>query len=88
MTRSYLTAEDAALILESGFSPMRCVAEHYDYQQRVRFQVSDSTGKPILTVKDLLKHDFSDPNTLKSMIESWRSDLAQRSFNLHDWSFP
>lgn len=88
MTRSYLTAEIAARIIGSAFAPLRCVAEPWDYGDRIRFQVSDSTGKPALTVGELLKREFSNPRTLESDIKSWRNDVTQLGLTLDPWTFP
>ncbi|WP_223532032.1 hypothetical protein [Pseudomonas sp. BF-R-30] len=85
MTRSYITAEVAAQIIESAFSPLRCVAEPWDYGERVRFRVFDNSDQPVLTVEELLKKQFADANNFKLAIDSCRASLAGRGIVLDQW---
>ncbi|WP_146023677.1 MULTISPECIES: hypothetical protein [unclassified Pseudomonas] len=88
MARSHLTAESATSIIESAFTPLRCVAERWDYGERVRFRVFDSSDEPAFTVEELLKRQFADSSNLKSLIDSWRATLVKRGFVLESWEFP
>ncbi len=88
MIRSHLTADNAALIICSAFTPLRCVAEPWDYGERVRFRVFDSSNEPVFTVDELLKKQFADASSLKSVVNSWRNMLAGRGFDLVHWEFP
>ncbi|VVO30236.1 hypothetical protein [Pseudomonas fluorescens] len=88
MKQTGFSAANAAQIIKLAFAPMRCEAEPWDYDHRIRFRVFDSSDEPALTVEELLKHEFSNASSLESAINSWRSRLAQRGFDLDRWVFP
>ena len=88
MSHLNLTADNAALIICAAFTPLRCVAEPWDYGERVRFRVFDSSDEPVLTVDELLKKQFADAGDLRSVVNSWRTALAERGFELLNWEFP
>jgi len=64
MSKSPLATEDIIRIIESAFTPLRCVAEDWDYGDRIRFRVFDNTDTPLLTQPDLLRRELSDAGHL------------------------
>ncbi|WP_157731454.1 hypothetical protein [Azotobacter chroococcum] len=87
MSRNF-TAESAAQIITLAFTPLRCVAEPWDYGHRVRFRIFDGSDKPVLTIDELVKHQFADAMSLESAINAARSILRERGFSLAPWVFP
>lgn len=82
----YLSPEEAAQIIESAFAPLRCVAEPWDYDHRVKFRVFDAHDQPLLTVEDLVKSQFSNHAKLREAILAARENLAQRGVGLDQWA--
>ncbi|MGH8439260.1 MAG: hypothetical protein ACRERW_09420 [Pseudomonas sp.] len=81
----HLTAIKAAQIVESAFTPLRCVAEPWDYGHRLRFRVFDNSDHPALVVEEMLKNQFSNVDRLVSVISSARDQLIQNGFSLDSW---
>lgn len=82
----YLSPKDAARIIASAFAPLRCVAEPWDYDHRVRFRVFDAQDQPLLTVEDLVKSQFANQAKLREAIVAARENLAQRGVKLDEWT--
>lgn len=83
-----LTAGDAVQIIESAFAPLKCVAHPWDYNHRIRFRVYDTCGDLVLSVEELLKSQFVNPNRLESIINQARSTLAEKGISINAWTFP
>ena len=79
--------EIAVEIIATAFAPLRCIAEAWDYDYRIRFRVFDK-NEPLLNVDEVLKPQFSDPHRLSFIIDEARSNLTNRGFNLTAWQFP
>ncbi|MNM71067.1 hypothetical protein D3C81_827200 [compost metagenome] len=75
---AYITADEAAQILAKAFAPFRCVAEPWDYGERIRFRVFDVDDEPLLTVEELKKKQFSKQEELQAVIATSRARLTQR----------
>ena len=86
--RESIQIEKAIEIIESAFTPLRCVAEPWDSGYRICFRVFDTTNEPLLNVEEILKPQFSDHQRLTFVINEARSNLINRGFNLHIWQFP
>ena len=82
-----LTIEKAASIFASAFSPLRCVAESWDYDNRFRFRVFDG-DEPLLSADDLLRQQVTTSRRLEAAIIHARSNLEERGYALDSWSFP
>ena len=82
-----MTVQQACSIISSAFSPLRCVAEPWDYEYRVRFRVFDG-AEPLLVTPELLKPQVTDARRLESIINQARSRLAERGYTLDPWAYP
>ena len=81
------TIEQASVIFESAFLPLRCVAEAYDHGVRMRFRVYGA-DEPVLSADDLLRSQVTDSRRLKAIIAFARTRLEERGFSLKAWHFP
>lgn len=81
----YLTASEAAKAIETAFAPLRCVAEPFDYEYRVRFRVFESSGQPVLTVEEIVKAHFSNVSRLVDIVTVARDRLSKEGFQLDAW---
>jgi hypothetical protein len=82
----YLSAQEAASIIESAFAPLRCVAEPSDYDYRIRICIFDSNAEPMLRMDDVLRPTFQDAKSLESLLNQIRSRVARRDIELVPWS--
>ena len=74
---TYQAAEEAVRTLEKSFTPLRCVAEVWDYGERIRFRVFDAEDEPLLTVEELGRKHFSKPAELQAVISIARARLTE-----------
>jgi len=69
-------------ILEASFSPFRCVAELYDFDERIRFRVFDKNNKAIITISEkIINEKFSD-TSLKSIIKSTKNEIKKKGYDI------
>ncbi|AOX08685.1 MULTISPECIES: hypothetical protein [Pseudomonas] len=81
----YLSADDAAVIIESAFAPYRCVAEPEDYGNKVSFRIFDHSDGTLHTER-LVSHQFNEKTRLSSSIIETRRSLAERGHKFDDWA--
>lgn len=82
-----LTIEQAAAVIGDAFAPLRCVAEPWDYNSKVRFRVFDG-DEPLLRQEDLTRTMVANPRRLEGAILHAREILMSRGYELAPWSFP
>lgn len=83
-----MNVEDAAEVIGSAFSPLRCVAEPYDYNSKVRFRVFDDNDNSLLRMETLTRSQVADSRRLESIIAHARGNLTNRGYELAPWIFP
>mgnify|MGYP002351185682 CR=1 FL=1 len=81
-----LSAQEAASIIESAFSPLRCVAEPWDHDYRIRFRVFDGNDEPMLRMDEVLRPTFQDAKSLESLLNQIRDRVARKGIGLASWS--
>ncbi|WP_313203068.1 DUF1652 domain-containing protein [Pseudomonas sp.] len=74
---TYQAAEEAVKTLEKSFAPLRCVAEVWDYGERIRFRIFDGDDEPLLTVEEIVRKRFSQPAELQAVISTARARLRE-----------
>lgn len=77
-----LTDKQVKETIEGAFSPLRCVVEMPDYQNRVRFKIFDKSGKSIMHVKGLFLRDVRDERQLQAVLSSTRERVIEKGFAL------
>lgn len=80
------SAKDAVRIIEYAFAPLRCVAEPWDYNYRIRFRVFDTNDEPMLRMDDVLLSTFQDAKSLESLLNQVRGRLTRSGIELAPWS--
>lgn len=65
-----LTNEEICYRVEAAFPPYRCVAEIWDYGQKLRFRVSSSNDEPLITMDGLILSSVRDSTSLDSLLVS------------------
>jgi len=78
----FLTNEQIKTFIESAFSPLRCAAEIWDYDQKIRFKVFSQTDEVLLACPEAVLSKIRDTNALHSLIVDFKqrinlSNIAQ-----------
>jgi len=68
--------------LEGSFNPLRCVADVWDYKQKLRFKVFDETDRAIIEVPEIVLRDVAEENRLGDLVEQVRAQVQARGFVL------
>ncbi len=64
-------------IIESSFSPLRCVAELTDYEQKIKIRIFDNKDNPLLSFPEEKVSNLKDKNTLFLFIQEIRTRLDE-----------
>ena len=81
-----ISAEQAAEELRSAFLPLRCGAEVFDFNQKVRFRVFGEEDQPLLSMANLVPDDYFSAARLTDLINRVRQDLITHAgVNLEPW---
>ena len=81
-----LSAQDAARVIESAFAPLRCVAEPWDYEYRIRFRVFDADNELLISMDEVLRPVFEDSERLESLLKYARERVEAKGVKLDPWS--
>lgn len=81
-----LSNDEIRIAVEAAFRPLRCVAEVWDYEQKLRFRVFDSHDRGVLTVPSLVLRDLRDQSNLKSVLSVARETVEEKGFRLEPWA--
>jgi hypothetical protein len=73
-----LTNEEICSRVEAAFTPYRCVAEIWDYGQKLRFRVFGSEDEPLITMEELLLSSARDSASLDSLLVTCRQRISHR----------
>jgi hypothetical protein len=68
--------------LEDAFNPLRCVAEVWDYKQKLRFKVFDHNDQGIIEMPEIVLRDLSDESRLQDVIRDARAQVQAKGFVL------
>ena len=63
-----LTNDEIRQRFDSAFLPLRCVAEIWDYEQKLRFVISNSADKAVMKMDSLVLNSLREPVALESLI--------------------
>lgn len=77
-----LSNEEICSRIQVAFSPYRCVAEVWDYGQKLRFRVFNSTDEPLITMEEVALSSIRKVSTLEPLLVSVRlrvEDSAKQS---------
>jgi hypothetical protein len=78
-----LTDETIIEKTTSAFLPLRCVAEIWDYDFKLRFKVFDKNGKEIIEVPDITLDKVREEHQLDELLSLVRSRLEEKGFTLN-----
>lgn len=73
-----LSDDEIRMAVEAAFRPLRCVAEVWDYNQKLRFRVFDPSDRGVLTVPSLVLRELRDKSNLISVLSAARSTVEEK----------
>ncbi len=82
MNRDQLSDDEIRDAVVRAFRPLRCVAEIWDYDKKLRFLVFDTKDEGILRIPDLVLRALRDRSNLRSVLLSARAVLEEKGFQL------
>ena len=74
--------EEIKQTLINAFPPYRCVAEIWDYNDRIRFRVFDKNDKSIITVPEIIVNKIKTKIDLESLIQFYKSKIIELGFKI------
>jgi hypothetical protein len=82
---SMKTNEEIRATVEGAFSPLRCVAEVWDYEKKLRFRVFDAKDEAVVTFPNEVIGNLRDESALKTLIQTARSRTEGKGHKLDPW---
>ena len=70
-----LSNEEICKFMQVAFLPMRCVAEVWDYEHKLRFRVFDDQDKPVITMDKVVLDSIRYENALQELCDQVRSRI-------------
>ena len=80
------TNEEIKAIVEAAFKPLRCVAEVWDYDYRLRFKVFDEKDRGVVEMPDLILRNLRDESQLRDVLTIVRELVREKGFHLDPWA--
>ena len=74
-----LSDQDICSRIEAAFPPYRCVAEIWDYGQKLRFRVFSSNDEALITMAEVVVSSVRDSGALESLIADVKLRLDGRT---------
>jgi hypothetical protein len=78
-----LTDEEIIARVENAFSPLRCVAQIWDYSSKLRFKVFDSNDDGIHEMPKIALRDIRDERHLEQVLQEVRLRILDKGFVLN-----
>lgn len=82
-----MTNEAVLSTVKDAFRPLRCGAEIFDYQAKLRFRVFDESDRALVGYPKLVLDDLRSRTRLSIVIEAARQRLEARGYVLDPWDF-
>lgn len=74
-----LSDQDICSRIEAAFPPYRCVAEIWDYGQKLRFRVFGFSDEALITMAEVVVSSVRDSGALESLISDVKLRLDGRT---------
>jgi len=79
------TNDEIKAIVGAAFKPLRCVAEVWDYDYKLRFKVFDEQERGIVEVPGLVLRNLRDESQLRDVLTATRQRITEKGFRLDPW---
>jgi hypothetical protein len=74
--------------VESAFKPLRCVAEIWDYGQKLRFRITDVKGGVIFEFSEIVLRELREYGRLQALLRQVRSTIEAEGATLTPHAIP
>jgi hypothetical protein len=74
-------------VIQRSFAPYTCVAESWDYKNKIRYAVFDGE-ETLYEFKRLTPEIFTENSSLKVHLEDTRKALKDKGLTLSEWVMP
>lgn len=75
-----LANDEIKKMVEGAFAPLRCVAEIWDYNTKLRFKVFDQKDKGIIVAPKIVLKDIREEKRLRELLNQAREHVQQKGF--------
>jgi len=82
---SMKTNEQICAVVEGAFSPLNCVAEIWDYEQKLRFRVSDAMNETVLSCPSEVLANLRADAALTAFLQDVRAEVEANGYTLNPW---
>lgn len=72
-----LTDDEIKSRVENAFLPHRCVAEIFDYNQKLRFKIFGKNDESLVEMPLIVLRKMRDPQILEQLLTEARSRIAK-----------
>ena len=79
------TDDEVKAIVEAALRPLRCIAEVWDYDYRLRFKVFDDKDRGIVEVSDLVLRNLRDEAQLRDVLAGVRQRVLEKGYRVDPW---
>ena len=79
---SMMTDQQILTAVQAAFLPLRCTAEIWDCGQKLRFQVSDSQGRTVVTYPKQVLGGIRDVESLRAFLEMVRAQVQAKGYRM------
>lgn len=80
-----LNNEHIKSTVEQAFAPLRCVAEIWDYDAKLRFKVFDENDNGIVEMPEVILGNVREENALRDLLMQVRERITEKGFSLDAW---
>jgi hypothetical protein len=89
MTGASMRSDDEIKeIIQQAFKPLRCVAEIWDYGEKIRFRVYRPDDKPLIQYSELTMRQAQSDRSLSDLLTEARQRVEEKGHHLDPWQFP
>jgi hypothetical protein len=79
---SMLTDQQILSAVQGAFSPLRCTAEIWDHQQKLRLRVFDSSDQTVIACPEQVLGAIRNVESLRAFLEMLRAQVQTKGHRL------
>lgn len=77
-----MTNDEIVTAVQDAFRPLRCVAEIWDYDAKLRFKVFDANDRGVVEVPSVVLRTVRERKDLGSVLAAARTAVEDKGFRL------
>lgn len=76
------TDDEIKVIVEAAFRPLRCIAEVWGYDSKLRFKVFDDKDRGIVEVSAFVLRNLRDEAQLRDVLAGVRQRVVEKGYRV------